>query len=253
MDFPAVTLCNLNFLTRDGLNRSGILPLAEYVLNIEPELLVEGGSCTREVRKYPGLRDVILEDLISDAGHQMPSFILNCSFMGFSCDVEPFVTTFGLCYTFNSGFIKEVRQINGTGVRQGLNVYLNVEQDQYVAAPSLDAGIRVVVLPQSEPPIPLDQGSAVPPGTNAFIGLAQRNFIDKTEHSCRLESDVSGFNYLQSRSVSACSLGCFLTQIASHCNCSYFPKQYPPDATSHFAQLHPCTFQDICCVQLEAL
>jgi acid-sensing ion channel 5 len=254
INFPAVTFCNLNFLTRDGLNRRGILPLAARVLNAEPASLLNG-LCDQ----YPELGDVILEDLIFEARPNLSTFLHACIFMGDSCKEDDFVpikTTFGLCYTFNSGQNKEVHQTRGTGARQGLTVFLNVEQDQYVFAPSLDAGVSVVVLPQSEPPIPLDQGIAVSPGLNAFIGLTQRNFIDKTERSCRLESDVSDFNFLHSRfnfSASACSLDCFLTQIAYTCDCSYFPNQYPPDPSSYYAQLHPCSLQDICCVQLMAL
>lgn len=237
---------------------SGILDLAGGVLNLDPEDLVEGGLCSTTVGEVPDVDEVILEDLIYNARHKMESFILNCTFMGIPCakdDFIPFLTTFGLCYTFNSGFMKPVIRASGTGMRQGLTVFVDIDQDQYVASPSLDAGMRVVVLPQSEPPIPLDQGIAVPPGTNGFIGLTRRDIIDRTGRSCRLETDVSGLNYLRnySYSVSACSLDCFLTQIARRCNCSYLPRQYPPNPGSPFAELRQCTLRDICCIQLEAL
>lgn len=258
LDFPAVTFCNLNFLTLDVVNATGILPLAAEVLNTVPSELGEGGACTRTLGNYPGIGDIVMEDFIYQAHHQMATFMSNCSFMGMPCfedDFTPVLTTFGVCYTFNSGLTKPVLKSTGTGARQGLNVYLDIQQDQYISSPSIDAGARLVVRPQFEPPLPLDHGIAIPPGTNAFIGITQRNIIDETKRNCRDESEVAQFNYLRSigYSVSACSLDCVLTQIADNCGCSYLPMQYPPDLDSRFAELPPCTFQDICCVQYEAI
>ena len=255
LNFPAVTFCNLNIFTRDGLNRSGIDPsLAIEVLNADLECLLEGRVCSRYAEEMPGLGDIIFEDLIGSAGHQMSSFIVNCTFMAEFCredDFIPFSTTHGMCYTFNSG-VREVLKTNRTGIRQGLSVFLNVEQDQYVSTdPFLDAGVRVLVHPQSEPPLPLERGSVVPPGSNAFIGITQRNVVDNTGRACRSENDVSELFFLRSRfnySISACSLNCFLLQVAYYCNCSLFPGQYPPDPP--FADLRPCSFLDACCLQL---
>ena len=253
IDFPAVTFCNLNFFTRDGLRQFGILSEADRLLNLDPYNLLDltlSDNCSTST--------VPLEELIVNAGHEMSDFIAYCSFMGRDCveeDFVPLVTTSGLCYTFNPGNGKPVLQNNGTGVRQGLSVILDIHQSQYVSTPSLDAGVRVAVHPQSVPPIPLDQGISAPPGTNAFIGLIQRNTVDKTALDCKSESDISKFNYLQSKfnySVNACSLDCFLTQVAYSCGCSYLPHQYPPEQASFFAALPNCTFEDICCLQLEA-
>lgn len=253
LDFPAVTFCNLNIFTVDGLSRSGVDPLlAAGVLNAEIEDLFEGGICTRYEAEMPDLGNVIFEDLIRNAGHQRSSFIMNCTFMGEFCREDDFVsipTPLGECYTFNSGSRKEVLQVNKTGIRHGLSVSLNVEQEQYIATPSLDAGVNVLVHPQSEPPLPLERGIAVPPGSNAVIGIMQRNVIDNTGRACCSEDDVSQLSFLQQNnpeySVSACSLNCFLTQIGDICECSLFPRQYPPDLP-----LRPCSFLDACCLQL---
>lgn len=79
--------------------------------------------------------------------------------------------------------------------------------------------------------------------------------IDRTGVDCKSELDPSKFNYIQSKfdySVPACSLDCILTQVADNCGCSYIPHQYPPEQTSPFATLPNCTFQDICCLRLQA-
>lgn len=258
INFPAVTFCNLNFLTIDGLNSSGILPLAADVLNLEPEFLGDGGLCSSKLSADPSLSGILMEELIKEASNDMDELLSNCTFAGKPCrkeDFEPIVTTFGLCYTFNAGLKAPIMQTNGTGIRLGLSIFLNVEQYQYVSSPSLDAGVRVVIHPQSEPPLPLNQGIAIPPGRTAFIGLSQRMVVDETGRQCRSESDMSGFNYLQEEyqySASSCSLDCFHTQLAKKCGCSYSPMQYPPD-TPVVADLRPCNFQDICCVQDQAV
>lgn len=73
----SVTFCNLNAFTRDGLEQFGLLSEAEYLLNLDPDDLVdleENGNCSTS--KVPA------EELIVSASHEMSGFIANCSFMG---------------------------------------------------------------------------------------------------------------------------------------------------------------------------
>ncbi len=220
-------------------------------------VLAATAGCLRTVHSHPLSGSIQLEELVYYAGHVTDDVISDCEFCGKPCSRKNFdliVTSYGLCYTFNSGRHKPVLNVTGTGARQALTAFIDIQQDQYVASPALDAGLIVVVHPQSEPPLPLDLGIAVAPGTHAFISLTRRDVVDHTRSQCRSESDLTGFNYLQGEfnySVSACTLDCFLSQVARKCGCSYIPSQYPPD-TPAVSRLRNCTLLDICCIQLEA-
>ena len=256
INFPAVTVCNLNLLRYDRLAALGV-PLGNVsdILNIDPYDPGEVEVCKAFSNSNSSFREIKLEHLVRYAGDQKETFILNCTFLGKECeerDITPLITNFGLCYTFNGGSRKPILQTNGTGIRQGLSLVVNIQQDQYVSSYLLDAGIRVVIHPQSEPPLPLDRGLSIPPGRNAFIGLVQRNITDATKRNCRTETDPSGFIYLQGQfrySVPACSLDCLNTAIARNCNCLFAPEQFSSNS-SQFAHLEPCKLKHICCIQV---
>lgn len=55
---------------------------------------------------------------------------------------------------------------------------MNVNQEQYLTAE--DAGVKIAVHTQSEPPLPDDYGIAVPTGKKAFICVKQLNTNDQT-------------------------------------------------------------------------
>lgn len=97
-----MTVCNLNFLTSDGLNRSGILSLASDVLNTEPKYLRNGSRCTAHVNSHPFSSSITMEDIIVNASHSQGDFIANCTFKGIPCE-EDYFEPFGLCYNPSRG------------------------------------------------------------------------------------------------------------------------------------------------------
>ena len=86
---------------------------------------------------------------------------------------------------------------NGTGIRFALSLIINIQQNEYNAALNQDAGIKLSVHPQGEPPQPDELGIAIPPGKNAFIGLKQKNSLDKSsKRKCRDVSATTTFDFL---------------------------------------------------------
>lgn len=250
--FPAVTICNLNMLQRDFLESLGLYEIVQQVL-IEAEDSFD--TCNHDLSNIWNLPNITYDELFDNGKHRLEDFIVSAAYLGKNISVDssnfvPTLTRLGICYTFNSGFNgRPVRRTSGTGARLGLRLLIDVNQSQYAATPNFDAGVKIAIHRQSEPPEPDDKGVGVPTGTNAFIHVKQLNVIDKTGRSCNTDDKVSGLNFLRedfNYSSAACANDCFYTQIAHHCRC-ILSEEYPVDEEG-FKNLRPCTIHDMCCV-----
>lgn len=249
--FPAVTICNLNMLRFDYLDKLDLAKTVQAVLIDTEEGL---DACIHDLNNISkGLPNITYQRFFEEGKHELESFIIGCSYLGRNCSIDsstfvPILTRIGVCYTFNGGHgEQQILTTSGTGAKLGLRLLVNVSQHEYAASPNLDAGVKIAIHRQSEPPEPDDQGIAVPTGTNAFININQQNVIDETGTSCNTE--VSGFKFLQHQfnySAAACANDCFYTQIARACNCTLSDK-YSPDSES-FMSLPLCYIKDMCCV-----
>ena len=243
IDFPAVTICNLNLLKKDYLESLGL----ERVVF---DLLLSGGSQDNCTQNIPDLPDITYQQMFTAGKQDLNNLIITCQYLGRDCHVKfvPTLTRLGVCYIFNSGRSDDapILKTNGTGAGLGLRLILNISRHQYVASPNLDAGVKVVVHHQSEPPRPHDQGIAVPPGRNAFVSIRQLNVVDETEENCNSEGDVRSLNFIHNGlnySFSACALDCFYSQIAQNCRCILSDEYNPP-----LEDFTLCTIRDMCCV-----
>ena len=60
----------------------------------------------------------------------------------------------------------------------GLNLELNVEQEEYIGLMTPEAGIRMDISTQGEMPFPLERGISLSPGYATMIGLRKvRNWM----------------------------------------------------------------------------
>ena len=260
LSFPAVTVCNLNYFRMDVLQERNIYDLVRSAFDFDDSVF-GSGTCNEVIEDMSIslgidnlLRETTFEKVALAARNRLERFILFGYYAGERINIsesfEPIFTRLGICYTFNSGkFGESIRMANGTGQRQGLQLLVNVNQSTYSTA--FDAGVKVAIHPQSEPPLPDDQGIGVPPGRNAFISLRQKDIEDKTGRTCNSGSDISHLNFLQgeytSYSGSACLVDCQLTSVADSCKCIASRTFYYPDS-SKYDKLRNCTLEDICCV-----
>ena len=53
----------------------------------------------------------------------------------------------------------------------GLTLELNIEQSEYIAAMSPDAGVKIVIHERGTYPVPEDAGLSLPPGYKTSIGI----------------------------------------------------------------------------------
>ena len=260
LSFPAVTVCNLNNLRASVLNGRNLTDLIQSATFLVTE--ENAASCQEEVESLiiqsDNLSNITYEELIVQARQHVEEFILDCYFAGEKCGnvtemFEPVFTNLGVCYTFNSGKLGP-RLSKGTGQRQGLQLMVNVNQSDYTTP--FDAGVKIAIHPQSEPPLPDDQGIGVPTGRNAFISIKERNIKDQTGRDCKAEDDLSDFNFLKgeypSYSESACLVDCIQTSMADNCECIGARSYHNPD-TAYYSQLPNCTLKEICCIVNELL
>ncbi|KQK82945.1 acid-sensing ion channel 3 [Amazona aestiva] len=153
LTFPAITLCNYNRIRRSQLT-----------LN--------------DLKSYD------LGAFYQRAGHPIQEMLLRCRFRGRDCGPENFTTIFtrlGKCYTFNSGGPgREVLTTLQGGAGNGLELMLNVQQEEYLPVwgdtdeTSYEAGVKVQIHSQEEPPFIDQLGFGVAPGFQTFVSCQQQ-------------------------------------------------------------------------------
>ena len=262
VDFPAVTLCNLNLIRKSYLE--SVSPgLAELIRNA---FYAQGSyqlckNAFEQLEPNSVFVNESFPDLLWKGRHTAEETISTCRFKGQECnwtDFMPVLTPSGVCYTFNSGKLAPIVKTNGTGIRFALSLIVNIQQHEYNAALNQDAGIKISVHPQNEPPQSDELGIAIPPGKNAFIGLKQRNIIHKdSKRKCRDASETATFNFLHGAfpySVAACQSDCQRSNIAKKCQCLGSGTQVATSfitSKSQFHNLKNCTVEDLCCQAVE--
>lgn len=250
VDFPAVTLCNLNLIRKSYL-QSVSRELEELIDNDFYSIVYNTGQqCSNE--NISSSLNESFPDLLWNGRHTAEDIIFQCKYEGLECNHTHFTPNLmsrrGVCYTFNGERGPSIRKTNGTGTRFALSLIINVQQYEYITAfnQDLDAGIKIAVHPQSELPQPDELGIGVPPGKNAFISVRRLNVTDKSSRRrCRDVQDTKSFNFLQNMyryTESACETDCLMTNIAQTCGC--LGPGTPPGGSN----LKNCTVRDICCL-----
>ncbi len=254
--FPAVTVCNLNRITKSGLRDKGLLEAAISISDIgnqEPNFLTD---CENNIEENipTNAQQVTIQNLLQTAAQSVDEFIEDCKFLGKNCQKEDFQRTnysYGMCYTFNSYSWSPPLETSGTGSHHGLHFRVNIRQDEYIGSNLVDAGVKIFIHPLSEPAQVLDQGIAVPPGRALYVGMQRQDTINKAGVDCTAKRDSSHFNFLGNifnYSVQACLQDCLLTEIAKTCHCYYIKSEIPPSNPT-YANIPDCTFADVCCIE----
>ena len=255
IEFPSVTICNLNPLKKSIFESI----VGKDTLSALNELLVySSAACSNEtLLSYVKQNNHSYRHIQDAARHQAKDLVISCTFAGEECNYTDFnkiLTRLGYCYTFNSK--RPILKSKGIGTRYGLSLTLNVEQYDYLDWPvRLDAGLKVVIHSQDEPPAPDDIGIALAPGRNMFLGIRQRNVADTStigsRGKCHKVSDTTTFNFLRERfqySSSACRVDCFFTNITEECGCIDARVESPP-LSSRYQGFSDCSLSDMyCCV-----
>ncbi|TMS06712.1 Acid-sensing ion channel 4-A [Larimichthys crocea] len=175
MVFPAVTICNINRFRFSALTDADIYHLAN--LTGLPPKNKDGHKPTDLMYPAPDMQDIF-----NRTGHQLEEMLKSCNFSGQNCSVEDFsvvYTRYGKCYTFN-GNKTTSRKTKQGGMGNGLEIMLDIQQDEYLPIwretneTSLEAGIRVQIHSQDEPPYIHQLGFGVSPGFQTFVSCQEQ-------------------------------------------------------------------------------
>ncbi|XP_060117598.1 acid-sensing ion channel 4 isoform X4 [Heteronotia binoei] len=241
MTFPAVTICNLNRLRFSQLSGHDLYWAGEFLgfldssdniaapnyIDMEmQEMLRSKLKESREERNLP----FDFKELHERAGHQMNQMLVECKFANKSCNASDFrtvYTRYGKCYTFN-GDRSKPRVTRQSGMGNGLEIMLDIQQEEYLPIwretneTSFEAGIRVQIHSQDEPPYIHQLGFGVSPGFQTFVSCQEQRltYLPQPWGSCR--ASVKGEQILpgyETYSIAACRLQCEKEAVVRNCQC----------------------------------
>ncbi|KAK2186909.1 hypothetical protein NP493_182g00000 [Ridgeia piscesae] len=90
-------------------------------------------------------------------------------------NVQFTVTDAGICCTFNARINATNSMVNATGVKNGLELVLNVEQYQYRTGPHNAVGLKLLLYRQDDVPLVQDFGDNIPVGKHTFVAITLMN------------------------------------------------------------------------------
>ncbi|OBS79472.1 hypothetical protein A6R68_18077 [Neotoma lepida] len=226
--FPAVTLCNTNAVRLSQLSYPDLLYLA-------PMLGLDESDDPGVPLAPPGPEAFSgepfnLHRFYNRSCHRLEDMLLYCSYCGGPCGPHNFsvvFTRYGKCYTFNSGQDGRPRlktMKGGTG--NGLEIMLDIQQDEYLPVwgetdeTSFEAGIKVQIHSQDEPPFIDQLGFGVAPGFQTFVSCQEQRqliYLPSPWGTCNAVTMDSDF--FDSYSITACRIDCETRYLVENCNC----------------------------------
>ncbi|XP_018410441.1 PREDICTED: acid-sensing ion channel 4 [Nanorana parkeri] len=223
MIFPAVTICNINRFRHSALSDSDIYHLANLT-GLPPK--DRDGHRASDLM-YP---DPDMLDIVNRTGHQLAEMLKSCNFSGNNCTAHNFsvvYTRYGKCYTFNANKNNPKVTRQG-GMGNGLEIMLDIQQEEYLPIwretneTSFEAGIRVQIHSQDEPPYIHQLGFGVSPGFQTFVSCQEQRltYLPQPWGNCR--ASIPGEEFLtgySTYSISACRLQCEKESVVRKCNC----------------------------------
>ncbi|KAF7222370.1 acid-sensing ion channel 1C isoform X2 [Nothobranchius furzeri] len=244
MSFPAVTFCNKNVfrvstLTKEDLYHSGywmdLLYSNHTVIKRSMSILKDSHKpallSLLDFQNYTPPSDyrVNTTEMMGRLGHQLEDMLLECRFRGDGCTHKNFstiYTRYGKCYTFNSGLDGNplLTTLKG-GTGNGLEIMLDIQQDEYLPVwgetdeTSYEAGIKVQLHSQSEPPFLHELGFGVAPGFQTFVSTQEQRlqYLPPPWGDCK--STPIDSEFFSTYSITACRIDCETRYLLENCNC----------------------------------
>uniref|UniRef100_A0A8C4N962 Acid-sensing (proton-gated) ion channel 1b n=1 Tax=Eptatretus burgeri TaxID=7764 RepID=A0A8C4N962_EPTBU len=256
--FPAVTICNNNPVrfpqltkldllalgVRLGLLTSSVNPHGRYAYNLTANpLVLQALAAQDQVQRLswfthlanfsqfllPRQMPVPRPELFKRLGHSLDDMLLSCRFRNIKCGPQDFITVYtryGKCYTFNSG--RNGRPLVYTlkgGVGNGLEMMIDIQQDEYLPVwsdtdeTSFEAGIKVQIHSQKEPPFIEQLGFGVSPGFQTLVSCQEQQLIYLPPPWGTCKSTLPKTTFFNTYSVTACLIDCETRYLMENCNC----------------------------------
>ena len=265
VDFPAITLCNLNPVKRTFVDKHHLSMIMDLVFHpSKVEFLMDRArnflaTCNDFLSQLDDeTRSLEFSQIIYDQ-ENAKDFIVQCSFGSDVNSIEYYnctdqfmqePTSLGLCYTFNSHLMEGTlkRKVKRPGERYGLRVILNINQDDYSTSLNGNAGVKVSINKHGNIPDLDEKGIFVPPGRNAYVGLRMTRNIDKTMgRKCEKKNPKFEYYHSVNYSVGVCNANAFAADIDRMCNCLHYRTTFNPNRSRN------CSVSDTCCISNTSL
>ncbi|XP_064644647.1 acid-sensing ion channel 2-like [Lineus longissimus] len=231
IEFPSVTICNVNSyrlssLTDDDIYNHGqtlgLLDKDWHLLHREHyDQAFQDRIDAIDWQSYrPAAPD--LAEFTKRTGHQIKDMLLMCRWRDEICGPENFThvfTDYGNCYTFNSGQNGSVLTSKKPGRAHGLNLYLNLEEYDYMNNDqTVHAGFKVLLHQRKEPPLVDELGLGLQPETHYLIAIRKELIINLPEPYGICANNFEMKHYEQ-YSVAGCRLECTSASVIRNCSC----------------------------------
>lgn len=147
VDFPAVTICNLNMFHRSIVNCTGPHN-ANFMFNLFKQL--SDVALLKRIMSVSSMRAPmpggVLRKCALEYSNKLKELLVACLWEGMlkQCSdiFQKTITEYGVCYTFNKNNLSR-ESTGSTGAGSGLRVFVNINQDDYFFSRTIQAGIKV--------------------------------------------------------------------------------------------------------------
>uniref|UniRef100_A0A4W3HVL8 Acid sensing ion channel subunit 2 n=1 Tax=Callorhinchus milii TaxID=7868 RepID=A0A4W3HVL8_CALMI len=223
LHFPAITICNNNPIRFYQLTKSDLYYTGHWL-----GLLMENHTARPLIIELIGEDRIQCMDFMDRLGHPLDDMLLSCKYRGDMCGPQNFTSVFtryGKCYMFNSGSDDKplLTTVQG-GTGNGLEIMLDIQQDDYLPVwgetdTTFEAGIRVQLHTQSEPPFVHELGFGVAPGFQTFVSTQEQRliYLPPPWGDCQPLTDNTEF--FPTYSITACRIDCETRYLVENCNC----------------------------------
>ncbi|XP_033854571.1 acid-sensing ion channel 1C isoform X3 [Acipenser ruthenus] len=244
LSFPAVTICNHNLFRMSRLTKMDLYYSGYWLdlLHMNHSVNEKSLQVLRDDRKkllmdlmdfnhYTPLAHFVVNttEMMNRLSHQMDEMLLECKFQGGNCTFKnftPIYTRYGKCYTFNSGLDGNpiLTTLKG-GTGNGLEIMLDIQQDEYLPVwgetdeTSYEAGVKVQIHSQDEPPFIDQLGFGVAPGFQTFVSCQQQRLMYLPPPWGDCKSTPIESEFFSTYSITACRIDCETRYLIANCNC----------------------------------
>ncbi|XP_071093526.1 epithelial sodium channel subunit beta-like [Haliotis cracherodii] len=252
LQFPSVTLCNLNpfkysnirsnefaMAALRSLSRTLNVSLEQFGNTSQPDPENDGGGevyvddvvtsrSTYSVSQFltQAPEEFRMDTLLSLAdktdiralAQPVSELIVSCTFAGSDCHHSEFSWIYDLdymtCYQFPRKNSTRSFDVYNAGQLFGLSLILNVDQKEYIPFVTPSAGIRVAIHEFDSPPNLMQKGLTAPPGFETSIGIRPVVRIHQPAPYGNCETD-NPYGDIQT-----CQRSCLEDLIENECECS---------------------------------
>ncbi|XP_046649315.1 pickpocket protein 28-like isoform X2 [Daphnia pulicaria] len=259
--FPAVTICNVNKVSKTKLLRvmedpryknityDKMQQTLRYMTKLDRAIKNEKElENLSEFYRTQNISSADLFDVLKKSAPSCRDMVMDCIWLGIPAPCFEYFsflpTDDGICCTFNGAKYNdpeleiestdhEPLRVSGNGYRMGLALVIDADIEDYSVTNGKFDGFKVLIHTSEEFPDVADRGFVLGPGTETFVGVKGITTFNTEEvakdvtparRQCQVEGEQK-LKYFPRYSRSACTIECATRLMQERCKCRpYFFK-----------------------------